>query len=224
MKFNLKQVPLSDKICSVCGEKMFIDNTCSLVCDKLKVRRSEFKNKPDYVLSRAGVPKLFIEASKDDLENDSGRHRLACGEPKSCFFYGDCGTGKTYLSVILFREWFSRFIEPDKYNAAWAETASFISEIKDTFNDGNKLSENQIINKYSKYKLLVMDDLGVEKNSEWSASMLCQLINNRINNNNITIVTSNKTLAELSEYNERLASRLGGFVVQEITGVDRRLI
>ena len=103
----------------------------------------------------------------------------------------------------------------------WIDSHKYLDEIKDTFD--SKGNASPVVRKYSKYGMLLIDDFGAENKTEWAMSEMFKLINNRINNMKITIVTSNLSLDQVSSYNERLASRFSSFCVKEITGKDRRV-
>lgn len=73
-------------------------------------------------------------------------------------------------------------------------------------------------------KLLIIDDIGSEKFTEWVRERLVSIINTRVSNGLSTIYTSNLSPEELKEgLEERIASRILGYSgVIEIKGSDRR--
>jgi DNA replication protein DnaC len=76
--------------------------------------------------------------------------------------------------------------------------------------------------------LLVLDDIGSEKPTEWARERLTQLIGHRYDNELCTLISSNLTLAELKEHIDpigRITSRIKGMTVPiEYRGKDRRNI
>jgi len=72
--------------------------------------------------------------------------------------------------------------------------------------------------------MLLLDDLGVEKPSEWTAEQLYGIVNRRWLDERPTIVTSNLTVDKLAAaLDPRLCSRLvHDALVIEMTGEDRR--
>ena len=66
------------------------------------------------------------------------------------------------------------------------------------------------MDKYGDYHLLVLDDFGVEKISDWSYQLLYMLINRRYNNLKTTIFTSNFSLEQIAQQlgDDRLTSRI----------------
>ena len=56
---------------------------------------------------------------------------------------------------------------------------NLLNEVKDTYTMENK-TESFIIEKYSKVPLLIIDDLGKERPSEWTLEKLFTIINNSL--------------------------------------------
>jgi DNA replication protein DnaC len=87
------------------------------------------------------------------------------------------------------------------------------------------LKGTSLIEKYAGKKCLILDDLGVEKTTEWSLQTLYTIIDRRYREEKQTLITSNLTLDEIAEkVGDRIASRIAGMCkVVEIKGRDRRL-
>jgi DNA replication protein DnaC len=94
-------------------------------------------------------------------------------------------------------------------------------EIRATFSGTG--SESDVVRKYQRMPYMVLDDLGAEKMTDWSVSSLYVVLSGRYNANRPTIVTSNLTLAQIAEWEPRIASRLGGMCVVQLDGKDKRL-
>ncbi len=111
-----------------------------------------------------------------------------------------------------------------RINAKWITVPELLLELRDSFgSQSTNVSERSIIAKYAKPQLLVLDDLGAEKTSDWTGQSIYTLISRRINDCKPTIVTSNLSLTELHKVDPRLASRLGGMEFFAFDGEDRRL-
>lgn len=127
--------------------------------------------------------KQFVEAYKDmavkgELEKNDGLNSL--------FLHGSCGAGKTHLACAVA----NALIEAEK-PVLMTTFGDLVQEIKSTFLKGAKTSEKDIVEKYRKAPMLIIDDLGKEKPTEWSASILFSILNHRYSDIKPTIITSN---------------------------------
>jgi len=133
---------------------------------------------------------------------------------ESLFITGACGSGKTHLAVALMNAWFADGLKDvegkliqTKGQAVFLPAVELFLEIKQSF-DREGESEKTILDKYSDVSLLVIDDLGAEKVSDWSRMVLYLLIDRRYREMKQTIITSNLSQSELASIDDRIASRL----------------
>jgi DNA replication protein DnaC len=144
-------------------------------------------------------------------------------EPKDLLFvYGGTGTGKTHLAVAAAMEFTfankaTRFIRLVNLIAEMRMASS--RRMEDKTPDG-------IINKYACAYRLILDDMGVERSTEFVNEHLYRLLDTRYGKKLPTLVTSNLMPDELSKkLGQRLASRIldkNNLCVQ-INGNDNRI-
>lgn len=132
---------------------------------------------------------------------------------------GDTGLGKTHLSTALARRIIDRGFDV-YYTSAVGMFADFESV---RFGQSTEeAAENP--RRYTTCDLLILDDLGTEMTNQFTNSCLYTVLNNRINLNRATIISTNLTAKELRErYSDRITSRLiGEFLTMRFYGTDVR--
>jgi len=226
----------STEDCKPCKEKA---NT--MLCQKaIDEHISRIKENIQEYLTRCGVPRRFLSA--DISHFPTKMNIMANPDRQGWYITGPRGTGKTHLAVALIVEHALRteykVDPPSHYNGGFAGICSFeypmfipitelLLEIRDTFrkSGGEGDSEKDIVDRYSSCPLLVLDDLGVEKQTDWSMQTLYTLIDRRYREEMRTIITSNLSLDQLSErVDDRISSRIAGMCkIQTLKGKDRRI-
>lgn len=135
---------------------------------------------------------------------------------ENLLFYGNSGTGKTFLSHCIAKE-----LVDKGYFVVYKTSEDLIRNLRDVRFNGNSNLEDHLIN----CDLLIIDDLGTEISSEFSKSELFNLLNTKLLRNKKMIISTNYSLDELlSLYSERITSRLfGNFTLYKFYGKDIRL-
>lgn len=135
------------------------------------------------------------------------------------YLYGPVGRGKTYAASALCNQ----AIEADK-SVRWLSSSRWLQLQREAFGGGQGPPSDGY---YLEGDVLVIDDLGSEKPSEWSGERLFTLVNMRYElARGVLIVTSNYRILELAvRIGERTASRLAEMCdVVRFVGPDRRLV
>ncbi|MCZ6635629.1 MAG: ATP-binding protein [bacterium] len=126
---------------------------------------------------------------------------------KGFYFWGNPGGGKTYFSYIALNELMFHFVRPGKF----ISLSKSFQEIRHTFDEDSVMHGQalQILENLSTVPFLVIDDFGVQRNTEWELEILYNLIDSRYANQRLTIVTTNQNIDELKELAQgRIYSRL----------------
>jgi DNA replication protein DnaC len=105
---------------------------------------------------------------------------------KGLCLIGPHGIGKTHLAVAALRVALGRGCEGLFY-----EVSDLLRLIRSTYNPVIKTAEMQILQPLLSVPLLVLDDVGKEKTSEWVEETMTFIVNSRYNQRLITIFTSN---------------------------------
>jgi len=84
-----------------------------------------------------------------------------------------------------------------------------LSDIRSTYGDATESNESDLLDEVNAPDLLVLDDLGAEKTSEWVNDRLYLIVNRRYESGKPVVVTTNLSLDELiRKVGERTVSRL----------------
>lgn len=132
-----------------------------------------------------GVPERYVGAVPDPTRN------AAMSAGTGYYVHGTTGDGKTTRAAELLLGW----IMDGMGSAKWVSSVTLLSEIADTY--GGRGSEMEVIARYATCGLLVVDDLGKERATEWTLSKLFQLFDERYSHCLPTIVTTQYGAAEL---------------------------
>ncbi len=130
---------------------------------------------------------------------------------------GGTGLGKTHLSSAIAQ----RVI--DKGYTVIYESAQTVFDAFESVRFGRG---NEDTSKYLTCDLLIIDDLGTEFSTQYTAAVLYQLLNQRLVNGKSVVLSTNLGGKELlKRYGERIYSRLlGSFDTCVFSGSDVRLI
>ena len=176
---------------------------------------------PEDRLKAGGVTERFLFCSLGNFEGGERYVRVArecAADPSDLVLCGPPGSGKTHLAHGIIREVVRRGGE-----AYFVTASNLLLEIRATFGENSTRSEREIVNKYVDLPLLVLDDLGAEKTTEWSITTLLLIIDGRYSRCRPTIITTNLTLEEIDKrISPRVASRLAGMRIGDIKMPDHR--
>ena len=105
-------------------------------------------------------------------------------KPDSLIIMGKSDVGKTHLAAAIA----NKLIENDKI-VLMERLTNLLDRIRETYENNTK-SENELIEIYSNADMLIIDDLGTEKISNWALEKLYTIIQNRFENGLPIIITT----------------------------------
>lgn len=211
--------------CPLCSDSGYVKNSLC-ICVKKQIALSAYTS--------AGLGKGLIDKTFDNFSlrfyDGEDRDRMeailsACKKytqtfdntARSLLFMGKTGLGKTHLSAAIARD-----IAAKGYRVLY-ETSQ---KLFDTYEAARFAREGAPdTGKYEACDLLIIDDLGAECGSQYTAATFFNLLNTRLIEGKAVLINTNLNRAQLEKaYGERVLSRLlGEFRVLLFTGKDVRM-
>ncbi|HKV24599.1 MAG TPA: ATP-binding protein [Candidatus Acidoferrum sp.] len=113
---------------------------------------------------------------------------------KGLLLMGPSGVGKTHLAVAALRELIRR-----GHGGLFCDYRELLKEIQASYNPASESTEMAILEPIRSVEILVLDDLGASKPSDWVRDIVGIVLNARYNERRTTIITTNYTDAPASE-------------------------
>jgi DNA replication protein DnaC len=118
------------------------------------------------------------------------------------------GSGKTMTVCALANELLSQGKQ-----VRFATSARILQEIRNTYQQNAEYSESKMMGDLKTCELLIIDDFGVEKVTDWVQEKMYEIINERYLASRPTIFTANTSIDKLP-YNERVTNRVGAMSIE----------
>ena len=156
------------------------------------------------------IAKNFVKNFKELSKDNNG-----------LIFHGNVGTGKTYLAACIA----NKIIEDYQIRVKMRNIPQIINDIE---KGGFDIDKNDYYRKLSSVSLLILDDFGIERNTEYVNEMVYQIINTRYESKKPTIISTNIPLGVIMNGSndidkERIYSRLREMCIPvKIAGKDIR--
>jgi DNA replication protein DnaC len=195
------------------------------------------------LLTEARIPRRYHHCTLNDFttyDNEtleealSHSRRLADDFPvvsRGLFFLGEPGVGKTHLAVAILKQ----VILTRGARGLFYDTRDLLKVIRGTYNAAVRTTELDVLRPVMEADLLVLDDLGAEKTSEWVEETLNLIVNTRYNERRATIFTSNypdlppDTAPEVISLHDRIGFRMRSRLHEmcdflDLEGADYRML
>lgn len=161
-------------------------------------RKSELR------LKRAHIPARYTHCSLESFDTGfRGAHtslgmalmatrRFAEGYPletsgRGLLLTGSIGAGKTHLAVGLLRE----LIEQRGATGIFCDYRDLLKKIQNSYNPHVATTELEILRPIFEAEVLVLDELGAVKPTDWVWDTVAHILNTRYNDKRTTLITTN---------------------------------
>jgi DNA replication protein DnaC len=204
------------------------------------------------LLKRAGIPKRYEHCTLDTFEPGYGQadqslaaaymraRQFVTGYPvttegRGLLLTGTVGVGKTHLAVGIVQA----LIFEKGVRALFCDYRELLKRIQESYNPAVATTELQILEPIFKAEVLILDELGAQKPTDWVWDTVALILNTRYNDKRTTLITTNypnapaalarnadKAIREETlgdRIGERMRSRLAEMCVEvEMRGNDLR--
>ena len=197
-----------------CWYKRICTEQCSENCIRYKLMYSLFKqsNLPEALWDYKELvchEKDLQVYNKLQTKSDAILNFIEAGN--NLYIYSEnCGNGKTTWAIRLMYSYFDKIWHKSCFDCK----ALFVSVPKFLYNCKRSISQDvkgfeELCNLISEVDLVIWDDIGEMKASDYEHQILFQYIDDRINSKKSNIYTSNKNKEQLEDVlGVRLASRI----------------
>jgi DNA replication protein DnaC len=155
------------------------------------------------LLTAARIPRRYEHCELSNYDTDfpgahpslEDAHFIASGFAKKCdprgdkglLIIGKIGTGKTHLAVGIIKE----LIVNRGIPCLFYDYRELLKEIQNSYNSTVQTTELDVLRPVFETDVLVLDELGAVKPTEWVWDTVSLILNTRYNDNRTTIITTN---------------------------------
>ncbi len=160
-------------------------------------------------MTRARIPTRYLHCSLDNFEayNESLKRAVAYARrivadypgrsserDNGLLLIGLPGVGKTHLAVAMLMECIRKGAA-----GAFYTTMDLMVALRSTYSSSEGASEADLLREITEADILVLDDLGRERATDWRDEMLHLIVNARYSNRRPTIFTTNYDVADFDD-------------------------
>ncbi len=179
--------------------------------------RCRTQNAQTNLLADARIPRRYSECSMQNYYPAHGNGsqfrafnyavRLMHDYPaveRGLLLMGPVGVGKTHLSVAIVRGLLEKGV-----GCLFYDFGSLLKQIQDSYNPISQTSELKVLAPVYQAEILVLDELGASKPTDWVRDTMMQVIGKRYNDKKLTVFTTNYMDARRAPTDETLEDRIG---------------
>ncbi len=205
-------------------------SSCNELCGGYRVLRALFTLSRIPMMYRYSIPLTPQEGDYNAfVALDDFKENIVANveEGKGLYIWGEhTGNGKTSWACKIMSHYFRKiaFSSGLENEGLFIYLPTFLEDLRDNYSNPDP-DFQEMLDMVKDCKLLIIDDIGTERVTEWVRERIVSIINTRVSNGLSTIYTSNLSINELAEKmgDARISSRIRGSVQEiHLTGKDNR--
>lgn len=177
-------------------------------------RKKQRKAKAEKIFNQSIINDNLAQVTFDNYEPTSEKLKYAKGlcqryaqnftldNKQSLLIQGSFGTGKSHLSMSIVKE-----VKAKGYTVLYMNVPQLISTIKNTYNNRNGMTEQELAQIISDVDLMVFDDFGINMN-EFATSKMFELVESRVGKHNIFTTNLDEKEMTRNKDMQRIFSRI----------------
>ena len=212
-----------------------ISPKCLCKCEAERIKNEEEQEKKKELLERIkkyrkmGFPESQMQdwtfenddKSNEKLTNMAKRYvdnfSEFCKDGKGLLLHGGVGTGKTYIACMI-----ANALIDKGYPVLVTNFARILSTLQGTFD------KQEYLDSLNQFKLLVIDDLGIERDTSYAKELVYQTVDSRYRSGLPMIITTNLSMQKLATETELTDKRVYDRIIErcfpvEVSGESRRM-
>ena len=159
-----------------------------------ELRKHTFENDLGYNPKQIAIAKQYVQHWDEFLASSTG-----------LLLWGNVGTGKSFIAGCIANALLDKGVPVIMTNFA-----RLLNKLTDMYSG----DRNAYIDSFRKYPLMIIDDLGMERNSEFAREQVFSVIDSRYRSQLPMIVTTNLSLEELKYTTDLSRTRIYGRVLE----------
>lgn len=212
-----------------------ISPKCLCKCEAERIKNEEEQEKKKELLERIkkyrkmGFPESQMQDwtfANDDRSNEKlsdmakryvDNFSEFCKDGKGLLLHGGVGTGKTYIACMI-----ANALIDKGYPVLVTNFARILSTLQGTFD------KQEYLDSLNQFKLLVIDDLGIERDTSYAKELVYQTVDSRYRSGLPMIITTNLSMQKLATETELADKRVYDRIIErcfpvEVSGESRRM-
>jgi DNA replication protein DnaC len=159
----------------------------------------QLRERTQFLLAAARIPRRYEHCELSNFEHEDqlislhaayrAARRFIDGYPSDktgLLFVGNAGVGKTHLAVGI-----AKVLIEKGFECAFYDYAELLKQIQESYNPDVQTTELGLLRPVFETEVLVLDDLGSVRPTDWRFDTIRLILNTRYNDSRTTVITTN---------------------------------